>query len=267
VALHLNSVNAFPVPLATPTPLPAAVLWDMDGTIVDTEPYWMRAEIELVAEFGGVWTHDNAMLMVGSGLWNSAAILQSHGVALSADAIVARLTDRVQEQLTEHGIPWRPGSRELLKALKNAGIPTALVTMSMERMARQIIELIDFDAFDVVVAGDMVANSKPHPDPYLLAARKLGVDPRECIAIEDSVPGVASAVDAGTVTIAVPHQIDLPESSSYTLWPTLDGRSIEDIAALFRNSLRSDHDGCVPPLDSPGSTFLGCALNESPPLP
>ena len=261
MALHLNPVNVFPLPVATPASLPAAVLWDMDGTIVDTEPYWMRAETELVAEFGGVWTHDDGMLLVGSGLWASAGILQSRGVDLTPDAIVARLTDRVQEQLAEHGIPWRPGSRELLQELKTAGVPTALVTMSVERMARQIIDLIDFAAFDVVVAGDMVANSKPHPDPYLLAAERLGVDPRECVAIEDSVPGVASAVAAGTVTIAVPHQIDLPESGAYTRWPTLDGRTLRDITALYQFSTSTVSA-------SPGHPLapIGFARNESAPL-
>lgn len=257
--LHLNPVNDFSLPVPTSDSLPAAVLWDMDGTIVDTEPYRMRAETELVAEFGGVWTHDDGMLLVGSGLWNSAAILQSRGVELSPDDIVARLTDRVQEQLAEHGIPWRPGSCELLHELKAAGVPTALVTMSVERMARQIIDLIDFPAFDVVVAGDMVANSKPHPDPYLVAADRLGVDPAQCIAIEDSVPGAASAVAAGTITVAVPHQIDLPESVFYTRWPTLDGRTIHDIAALYQFSKHTDPAVSVPSL-------APIAPNESAPL-
>ncbi len=236
MALHLNPVNDFSLPVPASTSLPAAVLWDMDGTIVDTEPYWMQAETELVAEFGGVWTHADGMLMVGSGLWKSAGILQARGVLLSLDEIVNRLTDRVQEQLVEHGVPWRPGSRELLQQLKVAGVPTALVTMSVERMARQIISLIDFDAFDVVVAGDMVSNSKPAPDPYLLAAAQLGVDPRACIAIEDSLPGVESAVAAGTITVAVPHQVELPTSPVYTRWTTLEGRTLSDLAELYQRS-------------------------------
>ncbi|KGJ72652.1 hydrolase [Cryobacterium roopkundense] len=219
------------------SPLPAAVLWDMDGTLVDTEPYWMRAETELVASYGGVWTHDDCMLLVGSGLWNSASILQGRGVDMEADAIVQWLTDRVQEQLAEHGIPWRPGSRELLAELKDAGIPTALVTMSVKRMARQIVELIDFPAFDLIIAGDMVTNSKPHPEPYLTAAATLGVDPAHCVAIEDSTPGVTSAVAAGTITVAVPHQIDLPESAAYTRWSTLDGRTLEHVSELYRERL------------------------------
>lgn len=239
MALDLTPVNAISSSPATPSSLPAAVLWDMDGTIVDTEPYWMQAETELVAEFGGSWTHDDGLLMVGLGLWKSAGILQTRGVELSSDAIVARLTDRVQEQLIEQGVPWRPGARELLQQLKHAGVPTALVTMSIERMARQVIDLMGFSAFDVVVAGDMVAESKPAPDPYLLAAERLGVDPQACIAIEDSVPGVESAVAAGTITIAVPHHIDLPLSARYTSWPTLAGRTVDDLAALYQSAMTS----------------------------
>ncbi|MCU1444050.1 MAG: hydrolase [Cryobacterium sp.] len=226
-----------PVRLNTPVPagtaLPAAVLWDMDGTLVDTEPYWMRAETDLVESFGGVWTYDDCMLLVGSGLWSSAAILQDRGVALDADAIVQRLTDGVQAQLAEFGVPWRPGARELLAGLRAAGIPTALVTMSVERMARQIIDQIDFPAFDSVVAGDMVTHSKPHPEAYLTAAENLSVDPEHCVAIEDSAPGIAAAVASGAIAIAVPHQIDLPESALYTRWTSLGGRTVADLSTLY----------------------------------
>lgn len=220
-------------PLLTGTAYPAAVLWDMDGTLVDTEPYWMRAETDLVESFGGVWTHDDCMLLVGSGLWASAAILQDRGVDLDADAIVQQLSDRVQEQLAAHGVPWRPGARELLAELKSAGIPTALVTMSVERMARQVAELIDFPAFDAIIAGDMVTHSKPHPEAYLTAADTLGVDPEHCVAIEDSAPGIAAAVASGAISIAVPHQLDLPDSILYTKWATLDGRTVADLADLY----------------------------------
>lgn len=213
--------------------LPAAVLWDMDGTLVDTEPYWMQSEIELVESFGGVWTHDDCMKLVGSGLWASATILQDAGVDMDADAIVDWLTNRVQEQLSVSGVPWRPGARELLAAVRAAGIPMALVTMSMKSMAEQVSGLIGFPAFDVIVAGDMVTHSKPHPEAYLTAAIALGVDPEHCIAIEDSVPGVAAGVASGAIVIGVPHQIPLAESGLYTLWDTLNGRMVGDLAALY----------------------------------
>lgn len=219
--------------------LPAAVLWDMDGTLVDTEPYWMVAETELVESFGGVWTHADCMLMVGSGLWAAATILQDRGVEMDADDIVQWLTTRVQDQLTEHGVPWRPGARELLAELKLAGIPMALVTMSVERMARQIVDLIDVATFDTIVAGDMVTHSKPHPEAYLAAAELLGVNPEHCVAVEDSPTGVAAAVASGAVVIGVPHQIVLPESVLYTLWPSLAGRSVAGLTELFGERRRA----------------------------
>lgn len=229
MALDLNPVTTSETDFIAP----AAVLWDMDGTLVDTEPYWMQAETDLVESFGGTWTHDDCMMLVGSGLWTSATILQDHGVDMEADAIVEWLTARVQLQLSEQGVPWRPGARELLVQLKDAGIPTALVTMSMLSMAQQVADLVGFPAFDTIVSGDMVTHSKPHPEAYLAAATTLGVDPEHCIAIEDSVPGVAAGVASGAITVAVPHQIPLPESALYSLWPTLHGRTVADLATLY----------------------------------
>ncbi|TFC97107.1 HAD family phosphatase [Cryobacterium breve] len=205
----------------------------MDGTIVDSEPYWMRAETELVESFGGVWSHDDGMLLVGAGLWGSASILQGRGVNLDAESIVQTLTSRVQELLQEFGAPWRPGALDMLTELKAASIPLALVTSSVERMARQIADLVGFAAFDVIVAGDMVEFSKPHPEAYLTAAALLGVDSERCMAVEDSVPGIAAAVASGAVVLGVPHMVDLPASAHYDLWPTLSGRTLDGFTDLF----------------------------------
>lgn len=214
------------------TLLPAAVLWDMDGTVVDTEPYWMEAETELVAAHGGVWTHEDGLLLVGSGLWDSAAVLQGRGVALDADAIVLHLTNHVRRLIEERGVPFRPGAQELLQELREAGVPTALVTMSIRSMAEDIADGIPFDAFDLIVAGDEVEQPKPHPDPYLRAAHALGVDPRDCVAIEDSATGLASAVAAGTIAVSVPHIIPIPTGPHHTTWSTLVGRTVADLAGL-----------------------------------
>jgi HAD superfamily hydrolase (TIGR01509 family) len=213
--------------------LPAAVLWDMDGTLVDTEPYWMQAQDELVAAWGGQWSHEDALTLVGAGLWHAARVFQSRGVHLTEDEIVDHLTDRVLEQIDTNGTPWRPGARELLSELRDAGVKTALVTMSVRRMAEHVAGQLGFDGFDTVVSGDDVTHAKPHPEPYLAAAERLGVDPGECIAIEDSAPGTASAVTAGAVVIAVPFVLPLPESDDYTLWTTLDGRTLADLSALL----------------------------------
>ncbi|MFT4029802.1 MAG: HAD family phosphatase [Protaetiibacter sp.] len=209
--------------MSTPPPAsaPAAVLWDMDGTLVDTEPYWMLAERELVAAWGGTWTREEGLQLVGQGLWNSALVLQSRGVRLHPQQIIDALTDRVLEQIAEH-VPWRPGARELLAEVRGAGIPTALVTMSIRRMADTIVAALTDELgarpFDAVVAGDEVAHPKPYPDAYLRAAELLGVPIAECLAVEDSEPGVASAVAAGATTIAVPFHVPLPTSPVYTLF-------------------------------------------------
>jgi len=216
----------------TPT-LPAAVLWDMDGTLVNTEPYWISAETELIEAHGGTWSHEEALQLVGSGLDTSAGILQAKGVALSASEIIDRLTDRVMQQLVEFGIPWRPGARELLTDLREQGIPTALVTMSIGRMAHHVADRLGFVGFDAVVSGDDVVNSKPHPEPYLRGAELLGVKPEDCISIEDSEPGIRSAAAAGTVVIGVPFMVDLPEDVADVLWPTLDGRTVADLAGVL----------------------------------
>ena len=216
---------------------PAAVLVDMDGTLVDTEPYWMAAESELVQAHGGTWTAEDGLTLVGLGLENSAAILQSRGVDLTVPVIIDHLITRVLAQ-TEVDIPWRPGALDLLGSLRAAGIPMALVTMSMRPLADHVVHTGTVDAsggtlFDLIVSGEDVQNPKPHPEPYLRAAELLGVDITQCVAIEDSVPGLASAVASGATVVGVPAHIELPPSDSYTLWPTLVGRTVEDIRRLW----------------------------------
>ena len=204
----------------------------MDGTLVDTEPYWMAAETELVGSFGGTWTETDALQLVGSGLWHSARVLQGKGVTLSEDEIIDRMTNRVLERVDVE-VPWRPGSRELLQELVELGVPTALVTMSIRRMAEQVTKSLGFPAFEVIVAGDNVTHSKPHPEPYLLAAEALGVNAADCVALEDSAPGVASAIAAGAVVIGVPMHIPLTASDDHDLWDTVDGKTANDLFELF----------------------------------
>jgi HAD superfamily hydrolase (TIGR01509 family) len=205
----------------------------MDGTLVDTEPYWISAETDLVESFGSTWTYEDAMTLVGSGLWESAQVLQAHGVEMSEDDIVNHLTGRVQEKLARDGVPFRPGARELLEELRGLGVKTALVTMSVRAMAEQVIGHLGFDGFDVLVTGDEVDRPKPHPEPYLRAAELLGVRITDCVAIEDSRAGLASAVASGAVSVAVPHAVSIPAAPTHTIWPTLAGRTSSDLTGLL----------------------------------
>jgi HAD superfamily hydrolase (TIGR01509 family) len=213
------------------TTLPAAVLWDMDGTLVDTEPSWMRAETALVESFGGVWSHEDGLSLVGSGLWDSARILQARGVEMEANAIVDWLTNRVHTEI-QQSLTWRPGAQELLKELRAEGVRTALVTSSLRMLAEGIVQAMGFDAFELIVGGDDVSQNKPHPEAYLHAASLLDVDITRCVAIEDSLPGVASAVASGAYTVGVPLHSPLTAGQGYTIWPTLSGRTISDFRGL-----------------------------------
>lgn len=192
---------------------PAAVLWDMDGTLVDTEPYWMKAEWEIVSAHGGTWSKEHALAVVGADLLDTGAYMRDNGpVPLTPHEIVELLLDRVVDSIRV-SIPWRPGARELLDEVRISATPSALVTMSWRRFAEPVVEALPAGSFDTVVVGDDVERGKPHPDPYLLAAERLGVDPRECLAIEDSPTGVASALAAGCTVLAVPNHVDVPEPS------------------------------------------------------
>lgn len=211
---------------------PEAILWDMDGTIVDSEQYWITAEQELVQLFGGTWTHEDGLSLVGNGLPKTAEKLQSRGVNLSIDEIIQALTNRVLEQL-EVAVPWRPGAVELIHQFQSAGIPQALVTMSIERMARSVVKMIPGLPLTKVVAGDNVINSKPDPEAYVLAAQKLNVNISRCVAFEDSPSGCTSAHRSGALTIGVKNLVNLDEVATDITLDTLVGVSAHQIFDLF----------------------------------
>ena len=220
-------------PPATPVAAPpAAVLWDMDGTLVDTEPYWMAAEKALVAEFGGAWSDDDARSVIGFDLRDSAAVLRERGgVDLELDQIVERLLDDVIARVRVR-VPWRPGALQLLRELNERAVPCALVTMSWIRLAEAVIEALDAMAFQAVITGDSVTSGKPHPEPYLRAAAALGVDPVDCVAIEDSPTGVKSAGAAGCVVLAVRNHVPIDEAPGRVIAPSLVGVSVDDLGTL-----------------------------------
>lgn len=217
--------------------IPSAILWDLDGTIIDSEEYWIVAETELVELFGGSWTHQDGLNVVGASIPHTAKAMQQHGVDLGVDEIVQSLTNRVLEQLG-HAIPWRPGAVELLDQIHSAGIPQALVTMSIARMAHTVAESLPFAPFDAIIAGDHVTEPKPHPQPYQLAAEKLGVDISTCVAFEDSPAGCTSAFSAGAFTIGVENILSLDNVSTSHQLQTLAGFSFADLTDLYTQKVR-----------------------------
>ena len=209
-----------------------AVLWDMDGTLVDTEPYWIACEFDLVAEFGGSWNADDAHSIVGFDLLDAAAELRARGgVGLEPTEIVERLLDGVIAKVADE-LPWRPGAPELLAECVAADVPCALVTMSWRRLADAVLRAAPEGSFVASVTGDEVSNGKPDPEPYLAAAAALGVSPTECVAIEDSPTGVAAALAAGCATLGVPHVVSVPPADGLVLVDSLVGVDLERLRAL-----------------------------------
>ena len=209
----------------------AAVLWDLDGTIVDTEPLWMAAEHELAAEHGAIWTEEDGLALVGNSLIASGHYIRERlGIEMSAEDVVDYLVERLAASLREH-IDWRPGARELIAALAADEVPQALVTMSYASIAESVTASLPFAA---VVTGDAVSRPKPHPDPYLLAAELLGVDAADCLAIEDSGTGATSANAAGCDVLVVPHFVNVPGAERRVKIATLEGLRPSELSALFR---------------------------------
>lgn len=182
--------------------LPHAMLIDMDGTLVDSEPYWEEAKIGLATRYGIPFTPVDAAALVGRSMMVTVEALQQAGVPLSDEEILAALVDEVAARVGQ-GIPWLPGAQDFLALMAEAHIPCALVTQAWAPVATHILTASN-GALQVLVSGGDVSHPKPHPEPYLLAASRLGVDAAQCVAIEDSPAGVASAEAAGAQVLVLP---------------------------------------------------------------
>jgi HAD superfamily hydrolase (TIGR01509 family) len=211
------------------------VLFDMDGTLVDSEKLWDIALYELAAEYGGSLSDAARIAIVGTSMAASMAILHEDLDQPWRDPQVsaAWIGDRIVE-LFRTGLRWRPGASDLLRAVRAAGLPTALVTSSGRRLVEIALDTLGRDNFDAVVCGDEVEAAKPHPEPYLTAARLLGVPIDRCVAIEDSPTGVASALAAGATVLAVPLEVPVEAVDGVHLRESLTTVDLAVLAALLR---------------------------------
>ena len=213
---------------------PHAVLWDMDGTLIDSEPYWLASESEFASSRNSSWGPEDGLGVIGMSLYESSKLLKARvGTDLEPQEIIDEITNGVLARL-DQSIPWRPGARELLMQLRENSIKTALVTGSMHRMAKRVADAIGFDAFDLIIGGDDVSKGKPHPESYLNAASILEVDPTNCVAFEDSVTGLRSAEAANTKAVGIKNIVDIPLEPGRIIWPTLEGVTVKDLRELFK---------------------------------
>jgi HAD superfamily hydrolase (TIGR01509 family) len=212
----------------------AAVLFDMDGTLVDSEKVWDVGLAELAQRYGSTLSAAARAEMVGTSMIHSMRILHAdigqpwRDPAESVAWLEARVAD-----LFAQGLVWRPGAAELLAEVAAAELPMALVTATRRQLVEVALETIGRSHFGAVVCGDEVDESKPHPLPYLTAAGLLGVDIQRCVAIEDSPTGVASARAAGAAVLAVPCEVDLSHMAGVTVVDSLAEVDLPYLRALI----------------------------------
>ncbi|HET7900499.1 MAG TPA: HAD family phosphatase [Candidatus Nanopelagicales bacterium] len=200
-------------PLATAA-LPAAVLFDMDGLLVETEHLWYQAELGVIDELGGHWTPEHQEVLVGGPLEKAVELLiDAAGGGHDPDDVMTLLLDRMEALLRTEPVHWRPGAPQLLSALEVAGVPRALVSASWRRLVDAVHDAVlhelGHELFDVTVAGDDIERTKPYPDPYLHAAARIGVDPRHCVVLEDSHTGSRAGLASGAFVVAVPSLVPI----------------------------------------------------------
>ncbi|MGP9724322.1 HAD family hydrolase [Corynebacterium sp. AOP40-9SA-29] len=218
-----------------------AVLFDLDGTLIDTEPLYADAGGELVEKWGGLWTRGRRERAVGMPLSDFVVMLQQAGVDESPEVITDLVLSRVDAMLGEKDV-WREGARELVESVLASGVPTALVTMSYRATVERVLVSQGMPTFGVSVTGDEVSRSKPDPEAYLVASQKLGVPPAECVVLEDSVQGITAAHNAGMVCIAVPDNGVVQTDLYDEVWPELSSqqgaKGVDDVAAAFARASR-----------------------------
>ncbi|MDG4809982.1 HAD family phosphatase [Micromonospora sp. WMMD1120] len=210
------------------------MLFDMDGTLVDSEKLWDIALQELAREYGGELSDDGRRAITGTSMAESMRILHDDLGQPERDPEIsgAWINARILE-LFRTGLRWRPGAFALLRAVRAAGIPTALVTSSPRALVEIALDTLGRDNFDAVVCGDEVVAAKPHPEPYLTAARLLGVPIERCVTIEDSPTGVASAVASGAAVLAVPLEVPLAPTAGVHQVESLTDVDLDLLAALL----------------------------------
>lgn len=233
--VYQSDIHAVTTP-QEPATLPAAVLWDLDGTLINSEPYWMAAEGALTTEHGVEWTYEQGLAIVGMPLPRSAVILQDAGVHLESDEIIDYLISRVAAAVRD-AVPWQPGAIDILTRLRDQGVPCALVTMSYRSLADAFIDQAPEGVFSVVVAGDEVTHGKPHPEAYLTAAARLGVAIEDCLVVEDSPVGVGSALACGAVPVGIEVMVPVVADPRLNRITSLEAMTPEFISTVMTGTV------------------------------
>ncbi|OZF45004.1 HAD family phosphatase [Rhodococcus sp. 14-2470-1a] len=217
------------------------VLWDMDGTLLDSEKIWDVAVAELSVTHGRELTPEVRESTLGNSMRGALTKVFVHtGTDVTEESLAAGrdwLTARVSELFAE-GIPWRPGAKDALALARDIGLRTALVTNTERGLVENALDTIGREYFDFTVSGDEVDEGKPHPAPYLKGAALLDLDPSQCLAVEDSPTGSLSAHRAGCSVLLVPSEVAVAASPGYVVRESLVGLTADDLRSAWCDARR-----------------------------
>jgi len=221
-----------------------AVLFDMDGLLVDSEPLWFAVETDVMARLGGRWTPADQQALLGSALENSVRYLLERATVPADPAQVAEwMIGGIEAQVRDHGVTVMPGAAALVTGVAASGLPYALVTSSQRRFADAVLARTGL-RFPVVVSGNDVRRGKPDPEPYRLAAHRLGVPPSRCLVLEDSITGVAAAEAAGCAVVAVPTLRPIEARPGRLVVPSLRGITRGWLCAAYAEAAAQARKAC-----------------------
>jgi HAD superfamily hydrolase (TIGR01509 family) len=190
----------------------SAILFDMDGTLIDSEPLWLEAEIEIMEELGCNWDQQDQINCLGGPIDKTENYMQDRSNNIKPFGYFTKKLDDVMEQKLSTKLDLIPNALEIINECKRFELKIALVTASSGRLMRAVLKRFPVGIFDTVVSYDDVERSKPDPEPYLLAAKTLGVDITNCVVLEDSLTGVQSGLSAGAQVIGIPHLVKMPSN-------------------------------------------------------
>ncbi|MDI3386899.1 HAD family phosphatase [Streptomyces sp. B-S-A8] len=211
-----------------------AVLLDMDGTLVDTEGFWWEAEVEVFAKLGHALDESWRHVVVGGPMTRSAGFLiEATGADITLPELTGLLNDGFEDRISRT-LPLMPGAARLLAELAAHDVPTALVSASHRRIIDRVLDSLGPQHFALTVAGDEVARTKPHPEPYLLAAAGLAADPARCAVVEDTATGVAAAEAAGCRVVAVPSVAPIAPEAGRTIVSSLEDVDLHFLRGLVQ---------------------------------
>jgi HAD superfamily hydrolase (TIGR01509 family) len=211
----------------------SAILFDMDGTLIDSEPLWLKAEIAVMAEVGCHWDEQDQINCLGGPAERTERYMQERSQNIKPYGyFINRLHEVMRARITNE-LDLIPNALSLLRECKDAGIKTALVTASSRDLMTIVLKRFPPGTFDVVVSGDDVEKSKPDPAPYLLAAKQLSVDILKCLVLEDSLTGVQSGLSSGAKVIGIPHLVQMSEHPNLRVISSLDEITLSDILGWY----------------------------------